>query len=290
MVVPEAGRKAYAGALRNGIQSDDAAEHEASFRFAAASSPGVAPAGAIPAAPAATTVSICPSTFKAYAGTSEPLACTCNKEQIDAYWVNNPVRGNDIYTSDSSICRAAVHAGVVNAKTGGAVTVIPEAGRKAYAGALRNGIQSDDAAEHETSFRFAAAAQPAVVAGRPVQQPIAETIKATGQVALYIQFRFNSADLDLSAGPTLTELRQALIATPDLRLLLIGHTDAIGTPDYNQTLSWRRAQSVMSWLVAQGIAQTRLGIDGKGQTQPIADNTTEEGRALNRRVQAVRVP
>ena len=241
-------------------------------------------------APAQGTASICPSTFKAYAGTSEPLTCTCTKEQIDLNTTyGNLTYGNDVYTSDSSLCRAAVHAGVANLKTGGTVTVIPEAGRKAYAGAFRNGIESKDAGEHDASFRFAAAVQSAVVAGKPVQQPIAETIKATGQVALYIQFRFNSADLDLSAARTLTELREALSAAPDLRLLLVGHTDSVGTPDYNQTLSWRRAQSVMNWLVSQGIVPTRLGIDGKGQTQPVADNVTEEGRALNRRVQAIRV-
>ncbi|WP_315831604.1 LCCL domain-containing protein [Bradyrhizobium prioriisuperbiae] len=302
-IVPEAGRKAYAGAIRNGIESLDANEHEASFRFAMAPAPAANPGrDAAPTAPAASTsaaASICPSTFKAYAGTSEPLTCSCTGEQININQYSFPTYGNDVYTSDSSLCRAAVHAGAASAKTGGTVTIIPEAGRKVYAGAVRNGIESLDAGAHDASFRFAVARTPppqapappvAVVAGKPVQQPIAATIEATGQVALYIQFRFNSADLDVSASPTLNELRDALSATPNLRLLLVGHTDAIGTPDYNQTLSWRRAQAVMNWLTAQGIAQTRLGIDGKGQSQPVADNATDAGRALNRRVQAIRVP
>jgi outer membrane protein OmpA-like peptidoglycan-associated protein len=71
--------------------------------------------------------------------------------------------------------------------------------------------------------------------------------------------------------------------------MLVGHTDAIGTPPYNKSLSYRRAQSVMKWLIAQGIAAGRLAVDGKGQEQPIADNSTDAGRAVNRRVQAVRV-
>jgi outer membrane protein OmpA-like peptidoglycan-associated protein len=169
------------------------------------------------------------------------------------------------------------------------VTVIPEAGRNAYAGVTRNGVTSYNNGSADSSFRFAMAARPVMIGDKPAQQPIAATIQATGQVQLYIQFRFNSADLDESAAPTLMELRDALNAAPNLRLMLVGHTDAIGTPHYNKGLSFRRAQSVMSWLTAQGVPPNRLAVDGKGQDQPVADNGSDAGRALNRRVQALRI-
>jgi outer membrane protein OmpA-like peptidoglycan-associated protein len=93
----------------------------------------------------------------------------------------------------------------------------------------------------------------------------------------------------VDAALTLMELRDALNAAPNLRLMLVGHTDAIGTPQYNKPLSFRRAQSVMPWLIAQNIAPGRLAVDGKGQEQPLAENNTDAGRAVNRRVQAIRI-
>jgi outer membrane protein OmpA-like peptidoglycan-associated protein len=122
-----------------------------------------------------------------------------------------------------------------------------------------------------------------------VSAPIAATIQNRGEVTLYIQFRFNSSDLDVDAASTLMELRDALNGAPNLRLMLVGHTDAIGTPQYNKSLSLRRAQSVMTWLIAQNVPPGRLAVDGKGQEQPLADNNTDAGRAVNRRVQAIRI-
>ena len=74
-----------------------------------------------------------------------------------------------------------------------------------------------------------------------------------------------------------------------LRLALIGHTDSVGTADYNKSLSYRRAEAVRDWLVQQGVAASRLTVDGRGREQPIADNNSEAGRAANRRVQARRL-
>jgi outer membrane protein OmpA-like peptidoglycan-associated protein len=173
--------------------------------------------------------------------------------------------------------------------SGGTVTVIPEAGREAYAGVTRNGVVSRNFRQHKASFRFAAVARPVMIDGRPAQQPIAASLQSTGKAQLYIQFRFNSTELDESAASTLEELRDTLNATPGLRLRLVGHTDSVGTPDYNRGLSLRRAQSVMQWLTMHGVTQSRLAVDGKGPDQPVADNATDEGRALNRRVEAARV-
>jgi outer membrane protein OmpA-like peptidoglycan-associated protein len=293
-VVPETGRQSYAGVTRNGVASRNFRPHKASYRFSVAPVPQTVPAVApAPAAspPAGVTAStVCPDNFDA-AG-REPLACVCTVEAVsraEAQQFKYPIYGMDIYASNSPVCLAAVHAGVM-ARAGGPVTVIPEAGREAYPGVTRNGITSKNFRPHKASYRFAAPAQPVLIEGKPAQQPIAAALETRGEAQLYIQFRFNSAEIDDSATPTLMELRDALSASPALRLLLVGHTDGVGAPDYNRTLSLRRAQSVAAWLTQQGIPPTRLAADGKGKDQPIADNDTEEGRALNRRVQAARVP
>ncbi len=64
----------------------------------------------------------------------------------------------------------------------------------------------------------------------------------------------------------------------------IGHTDSIGTEDYNLDLSRRRAESAVNYLAAQGVTESRITVRGMGESEPVADNATAEGRALNRRV------
>jgi len=68
-------------------------------------------------------------------------------------------------------------------------------------------------------------------------------------------------------------------------VIVIGHTDWVGTDEYNQRLSVRRAESVKAYLVTKGIEKNRIYTEGKGEKQPVADNKTKEGRAKNRRVE-----
>jgi len=68
-------------------------------------------------------------------------------------------------------------------------------------------------------------------------------------------------------------------------IIAVGHTDSIGNADYNQRLSVRRAESVKSYLVSQGIEANRVYTEGKGEKQPVASNQTRDGRAKNRRVE-----
>lgn len=77
-------------------------------------------------------------------------------------------------------------------------------------------------------------------------------------------------------------------SNPELKLSVEGHTDNVGTPASNKTLSEARAKSVVSALVGQGIAADRLSPVGYGKDKPVADNGTEEGRAKNRRVELVK--
>ncbi|MOA46899.1 Outer membrane porin F precursor [compost metagenome] len=66
---------------------------------------------------------------------------------------------------------------------------------------------------------------------------------------------------------------------------VVGHTDSVGSDAYNQALSERRASSVAEYLLSQGVAPNKVTSEGRGESQPIADNETEEGRAKNRRVE-----
>jgi OOP family OmpA-OmpF porin len=68
-------------------------------------------------------------------------------------------------------------------------------------------------------------------------------------------------------------------------VIATGHTDSVGTDAYNQKLSVRRATAVKNYLVSKGIDANRIQIEGKGESQPVADNKTSAGRAKNRRVQ-----
>jgi outer membrane protein OmpA-like peptidoglycan-associated protein len=83
-------------------------------------------------------------------------------------------------------------------------------------------------------------------------------------------------------------LAKAIDERPWIQQLRIeGHTDNSGSPDFNRLLSLRRAESVKRWLVEHGISADRLQTAGYGPSRPIADNTTETGRAANRRVDFV---
>ena len=160
-------------------------------------------------------------------------------------------------------------------------------GAARWAPSERNGVRTSEWADYPAGFRFEGAQNTA--AGVPVQAPIADALRRTGKVSLYISFKTNSADLDATATPVLTQLRDALTADPGMRLRLVGHTDGQGSPATNLPLSQRRAQSVVAWLTRNGVPAARLATEGRGQTQPIADNTSEAGRSLNRRVEAERL-
>jgi outer membrane protein OmpA-like peptidoglycan-associated protein len=118
---------------------------------------------------------------------------------------------------------------------------------------------------------------------------MAEGIAAEGHMALYnIYFDTGKAELKPESQPSLAEIARLLQAQPELRLLVVGHTDNVGELDYNEDLSRRRAQAVVHALTMDhGIAQGRLVATGVGMYAPVATNRTEQGRSLNRRVELV---
>jgi outer membrane protein OmpA-like peptidoglycan-associated protein len=100
-----------------------------------------------------------------------------------------------------------------------------------------------------------------------------------------ISFDTNSYAVKPSFATVLNEVSVQMSQHPELIAQVVGHTDSTGQPQYNMTLSQNRAQSVAQYLAGHGVASQRLAADGRGPSQPIADNTTEAGRAQNRRVE-----
>ena len=114
-------------------------------------------------------------------------------------------------------------------------------------------------------------------------------LETKGHVALYINFDFDKADIKPESQPIIDEIVKLLRNNAGLNLTVEGHTDNVGTPPYNKSLSDARARSVVTALTAQGVETRRLRAAGYGQEKPIADNGTDEGRAQNRRVELVKV-
>jgi outer membrane protein OmpA-like peptidoglycan-associated protein len=100
-----------------------------------------------------------------------------------------------------------------------------------------------------------------------------------------VNFETNKATLTKESETTLELAYNALIASPNASVLIVGHTDNVGKAAYNKKLSLHRAQAVKSWLVRKGIAGKRLTVAGKGLEEPIDENTTPEGRSNNRRIE-----
>ena len=105
-----------------------------------------------------------------------------------------------------------------------------------------------------------------------------------------ITFDVDSATIKPAFYQSLNEVATTLVDYPSTAVDVIGHASADGPDDYNMQLSQRRAASVQNYLVGQGVASVRLRAIGMGETQPIADNSTPEGRAANRRVEVILTP
>lgn len=100
-----------------------------------------------------------------------------------------------------------------------------------------------------------------------------------------ILFGFDSSTLRPQARENLEKLSEILNRDDETILMIVGHTDSTGDNNYNMRLSERRAQSAAEYMISQGLSETRVQIEGRGETEPIADNTTEEGQQENRRVE-----
>jgi len=132
--------------------------------------------------------------------------------------------------------------------------------------------------------------------------PAPDTVKIRKEIAPIVQkpavterkfvlsdvlFDYNSPALKQDFTSQLDTLVDILTRKPATLVTIIGHTDNTGRESYNQRLSTSRAESVGLYLISKGIASDRISFEGRGSTQPIADNTFEEGRRKNRRVEII---
>lgn len=100
-----------------------------------------------------------------------------------------------------------------------------------------------------------------------------------------ILFGFDSTSIQPAGQSNLATLSANLEKYPDSNVLIVGHTDSVGADSYNMTLSERRAESAASYLRQQGVAAGRIRTEGRGEIEPVADNSTDAGRQENRRVE-----
>lgn len=120
-------------------------------------------------------------------------------------------------------------------------------------------------------------------------EKVAETRKTEHGLLLNLQsellFETNSAVLTPDAVAQLTRIGDILKKYPEDRITIEGHTDSRGTQPYNESLSMRRADAVSRVLKGRGVEERQMVVLGQGETQPVAPNTTEDGRSANRRVE-----
>ncbi|MDZ4759911.1 MAG: OmpA family protein [Alphaproteobacteria bacterium] len=105
-----------------------------------------------------------------------------------------------------------------------------------------------------------------------------------------VTFAVNQANIQSQFYPALNDVATTLVGYPSTSIDIVGHADADGADAYNQDLSERRANSVKNYLVGRGVQSVRILATGRGESQPVASNTTVSGKAQNRRVQVVLTP
>jgi len=132
------------------------------------------------------------------------------------------------------------------------------------------------------------APRPAVAPPPPAPKPAPEKPKPVAEkvtLAADVLFDFDKAVLKPEGKSKLDDLATKVTAINLEVVIAIGHTDSVGSDAYNQKLSVRRAESVKAYLVSKGVEPNRVYTEGKGEKQPVASNSTKDGRQKNRRVE-----
>jgi outer membrane protein OmpA-like peptidoglycan-associated protein len=124
---------------------------------------------------------------------------------------------------------------------------------------------------------------------KPEEKPKAKEIKRGRVVLRGVNFETGKAVLTEESFQILDRVYESLVEWPEVKVEIRGHTDSVGSRLYNKRLSRKRAESVRNYLISRGISSDRLEAEGMGEDDPIADNATAAGRALNRRVELHRI-
>jgi outer membrane protein OmpA-like peptidoglycan-associated protein len=105
-----------------------------------------------------------------------------------------------------------------------------------------------------------------------------------------VSFDFNAARIKASFHSPLNKIADIMNRYPQTQIVVVGHTDSVGSEQYNLDLSLRRANAVADYLILRNVLRARMGTEGRGELEPVADNRTATGRAKNRRVEIYVVP
>ena len=146
-------------------------------------------------------------------------------------------------------------------------------------------IVNDDGANNDSPAAQNPTTSTAASTAAATGLALIEEINATLTTGAGLKFVVGKAEVTAASLPTLDKVAVILKANPTLKAEARGYTDNQGDPAKNDALSQDRAQAVVNYLVKAGIASNRLSANGLGAANPIAPNTTEEGRAKNRRVE-----
>lgn len=163
------------------------------------------------------------------------------------------------------------------------LTAAGKAGGEIWIHVWNTGV-GDDTGGYKLTIVEREAMKQAVVAS-----DMLSALNSAGRVALYINFDTGKASIKPESQAVVGQIAAMMKENPGLRLSVEGHTDDVGDPKSNQALSEQRARAVVGVIVQQGVDAGRLTATGYGQTRPVADNKTEEGRAKNRRVELVKL-
>lgn len=128
-------------------------------------------------------------------------------------------------------------------------------------------------------------------AGAWTAATIADSIRSKGRVSFSdndVHFATGSAALAGDSQAVLDQTAQALQTNSDWKMRVVGHTDSTGSSAANDQLAQQRANSVLQYLVSHGVDRSRLSADAKGASEPVSSNTTDTGRAENRRVDLIK--
>ena len=194
----------------------------------------------------------------------------------------------------AALAREATLAGedAARAAKSGAVEAAAEAERQAALAAERERSEAEAAAAATAATAAATAAANQAARADLVRRlnaalPTRETERGLVSEIGGVQFATGTADLSSAAREGLARIAGVVASYPDLQFSVEGHTDNTGSAATNADLSVRRALAVRDYLITQGIGVARIEARGFGPDQPIADNSTNEGRARNRRVEIV---
>lgn len=193
------------------------------------------------------------------AGTSKPMAANTAPVQAPSNWVS----------SDGTVWKNGSNEFCWRNSSWTAATANP----------------SCDGAEVKKAAAPVVAPAPVAVVAPPVAAAPALAVPSKVTFAAATFFDFDKAVLKPEGKAQLDELLTKLSSVKWDVLVAVGHTDSRGSDEYNQALSQRRAEAVKAYLVTKGLNQQQVKTDGKGESMPVADNSTAAGRAKNRRVE-----